>query len=556
MFDRVHSIRVLALISALGASTLGAQPTFVGGTRTPSTFKIFIRSTQVGTEDIVVRRAADGWTISGSGRLGDLVSRRLEIEYDSDWKPRALALDAAAGGQQLVLRIAVEGTTAQSERWEGSRRNASSDTIDPHAVFLPNPFFGAYAALSARLRTATPGTRLAVYQGLGATFEATVGESSVERLQTVERLIEARRTRITFALPDGPPLDAEIWGDEEGRLLKLSVPTQFVDVVRDDLSAVSTRRVLVSRAGDQQVRVPANGFSLAATLSAPAGSPATPFGAVILVGGSGQVDRDEAVAGMPIFGQLAGTLADAGFVVLRYDKRGVGQSGGRPESATLADYAEDLRAAVRFMSERKDVDRRRLAVVGHSEGGSVGMLAAARDKRIAALALVATIGVTGAELNLAQVSHAMSRSARSDADKQATIELQKRIQTAVITGLGWETVPANLRRQADGPWFHSFLSFDPAKPMAAIRQPILVVQGLLDTEVAPSNADRLEALARARKHKSGVAVVRIPGVNHVLVPATTGEVDEYASLSNTSVSPDVSRAITQWLNAVFRASPK
>ena len=62
----------------------------------------------------------------------------------------------------------------------------------------------------------------------------------------------------------------------------------------------------------------------------------------MLVAGSGPVDRDETVAGIPIFGQLASALADAGYLVVRYDKRGVGQSGGRPESATLSDYAEDV----------------------------------------------------------------------------------------------------------------------------------------------------------------------------------------------------------------------
>ena len=84
--------------------------------------------------------------------------------------------------------------------------------------------------------------------------------------------------------------------------------------------------------------------------------------AVLLVGGSGPTDRDELVFGIPIFGQLADAFADAGFIVLRYDKRGVGQSGGRDEAATLADYAEDVRAAVRFLSQRKDVDPKRIAV--------------------------------------------------------------------------------------------------------------------------------------------------------------------------------------------------
>ena len=100
--------------------------------------------------------------------------------------------------------------------------------------------------------------------------------------------------------------------------------------------------------------------------------------AVVLLSGSGAGDRDGIAAGVPTLGQLAGALADAGLLVLRYDKRGYGQTGGRAESATLGDLAEDVRVVVRYMSRRKDVDPKRIAVVGHSEGAWVGLQAAAR----------------------------------------------------------------------------------------------------------------------------------------------------------------------------------
>jgi len=83
--------------------------------------------------------------------------------------------------------------------------------------------------------------------------------------------------------------------------------------------------------------------------------------------------------------------------------------------------------------------------------------------------------------------------------------------------------------------------------MSDIKQPILIVQGLLDTQVAPANADRLEQLAKARKRSAPVDVVRVPGVNHLLVPAVTGEADEYATLTDRAVSPAVSGAIRDWL---------
>jgi dipeptidyl aminopeptidase/acylaminoacyl peptidase len=89
--------------------------------------------------------------------------------------------------------------------------------------------------------------------------------------------------------------------------------------------------------------------------------------------------------------------------------------------------------------------------------------------------------------------------------------------------------------------------------MREIEQPVLVVQGVLDTQVALSNADRLAELARARNRKVPVEVVKIPGVNHLLVPATTGEVEEYATLTSRQISPDVPAAIAGWLQKTFAA---
>ena len=183
------------------------------------------------------------------------------------------------------------------------------------------------------------------------------------------------------------------------------------------------------------------------------------------------------------------------------------------------------------------MDKKRVAVIGHSEGGSVAMLAAAKDNRIAALALVATIGVTGADLNLYQVGHALDLANRPAAERQSTLDLQKKIQTAVLTGMGWEGIPPVVRRQAETPWFQSFLAFDPAKVMTGIDQPILIVQGERDTQVPPTNADTLAALANARKRAKPSDVVRIPGINHLLslLPPRSG----HAPSSPTNISPAV-----------------
>ena len=149
------------------------------------------------------------------------------------------------------------------------------------------------------------------------------------------------------------------------------------------------------------------------------------------------------------------------------------------------------------------------------------------------------------------MTHALAQSDRPDAEKQATIELQKNIQSAVLTGNGWEGISPALRQQADIPWFRSFLAFDPMRIMRDVEQPVLVVQPLLDAQVPPINADRLEAAARARRKPAPVEVARLPGLNHLLVPATTGELAEYRTLTDRNVSPAVAGSIANWLQKTW-----
>jgi uncharacterized protein len=532
---------VFAVSSHLAAQQPASAPS-------SSNFIVFLRAERIGNEEIRLTRTADGWTIGSAGRIGapvDLEARQVIVRYTPDWKPIELVIDASIRNQVVKMQMTVSGQSANTTMTQAGSTNTRTDPIPEDAILMPNPFFGPYEALAQRLKSAPAGSTLQGYV-TGAAFQIEVGSSSEETIQTAADVVRAHRTAIKVQAP-GAPLDMEVWGDESGHLLRLSVPAQNLEVVREDLASVASRRVTSARPNDELVRIPANGFDLAGTLSKPADAGKTPLPAAILVSGSGPQDRDETVFGIPVFGQLASGLADAGFVVLRYDKRGVGQSGGRIESATMADYADDLGSAVKFMNSRKDVNRRFLAVIGHSEGGSVAMITAGREKRITALGLVSTIGVTGAELNMTQVTHAMDRSKRPEAERQSTIDLQRKIQAAVLTGKGWEDVPASLRKQADIPWFKSFLSFDPAQIMSRISQPILIVHGMLDTQVAPSNADRLEQMARARKKAGPVSVVKVEGVNHLLVPAVTGEVDEYASLKDKTVSPVVIGAIANWL---------
>jgi fermentation-respiration switch protein FrsA (DUF1100 family) len=83
--------------------------------------------------------------------------------------------------------------------------------------------------------------------------------------------------------------------------------------------------------------------------------------------------------------------------------------------------------------------------------------------------------------------------------------------------------------------------------MKDVGQPLLIVQGELNTQVPPHHADSLVAMAEARKKNPGVQLMKVPGINHLLVPAQTGEVSEYGSLGDAEVFPAVPAGIGVWL---------
>jgi uncharacterized protein len=254
-----------------------------------------------------------------------------------------------------------------------------------------------------------------------------------------------------------------------------------------------------------------------------------------------------------VLAQLAGAIAQSGMIAVRYDKRGNGQSGGRSESATFTDFAEDVRTVVRWLERRPDVDPKRIAVVGYGEGGWVGLLAASRERRIVAVVSIAGWSTTGADLVLDQQRQALEQSKVAPEERDKRIALQQQIHTAVLTGKGWDTIPPQLRKEADTPWFQSLLTFDPAKVLEGVRQPMLFVHGGLDQQVPVQHVERLAAFAQKESRSKSVEVVVVRGVNHLLVPAITGDVSEYGTLPDRNVSKDVTTAVGDWLQKTFAA---
>jgi pimeloyl-ACP methyl ester carboxylesterase len=537
-----------AVLTLITAALPAAQSTQAPPER-DSEFTIFLGGVPVGREQVRLSRRDGNWVVTSTGQSGaplNLAIQRFELEYATDWQPVRLHISAQQGPRQLVLSTTFGVTTAVNEITQNGVMNTKTDQITARTVVLPNNFYASYEGLAARLAGTPAGTELPVYVAPQSEIRMLVKAITPQHIQSPSGALEARAFALVFQNP-GSPLDAELTIDSRGRFIRLEIPAQNLAVVRSDLATIQTRFGPVRNPTDTDVSMPGSGFTLSGTLTVPPGTGRLRHPVVVLVAGSGPGGRDEVVAGIPIFAQLAGALAEQGVAVVRYDKRGVGQSGGRTERVTLQDHADDLMGVVKWLGRRKDIDPKRIAVAGHSEGGAVAMLAAAREKKIASLVLVAAPGTTGTDLVLEQQKHLFEVANTPEAERTGKIALQKKIHAAVIADGAWEGIPPELRAQADSPLFRSLLLFDPAKVMPKVRQPILIVQGDLDKQVLPHHAETLAALARARKNGGPVEVVHLQGINHLLVSAGSGEVSEYGSLKERTVAATIVRTLAEWL---------
>lgn len=314
--------------------------------------------------------------------------------------------------------------------------------------------------------------------------------------------------------------------------------------------------------------------TLAGTLTAPRGS--GPHPAVVLISGSGPQDRDEAIMGHRPFLVLADHLTRQGIAVLRYDDRGVGKSTGDFGTATHGDFVSDALAAVAWLKTRKEVDSKRIGLLGHSEGGIAAPLAAVRQPDdIAFLVLLAGVGVPMDEL-LVRQGQDILRVMGADADAMAKTSAVQRETFRLLTedreSPALETSLRDLfqrqmkelteeQRKALGqtdammeaqlqtaltPWFRQLLAYDPRPTLRQVKCPVLAINGEKDLQVAPKEnlsaiRDALVAGGNAR-----CEIIEFPGLNHLFQTCTTGAVAEYGQIEET-IAPAVLEKVSGWI---------
>lgn len=262
---------------------------------------------------------------------------------------------------------------------------------------------------------------------------------------------------------------------------------------------------------DPAVTFDSSGCRLAGTLVSPAG----PRAAALLLSGSGRVDRDSDTRGLRlgVTRILADELARARVATLRYDKRGVGASGGDYLRAGFHEQLADARAALRRLTER--MPGLPVLVVGHSEGG-LHAIELAADSAVAAAVLLGTPARPGAEVlrwQAEQILDTMPRWARAllRAVRLDPLETQRRRLARIAASsrdvMRIQGVRVNAR------WLRELIAHDPRPTLRRITVPVLAITGAHDVQVPPADIDMMRELIPGPFEGHVVA-----GVNHLLRP--------------------------------------
>ena len=361
-------------------------------------------------------------------------------------------------------------------------------------------------------------------------------------------------------------------------LLKTPLTLRRVDLLPTQNRPQHPKRPFPYEVQQVTFKNPAGGHTLAGTLTLP--KTKGPFGAVVMVSGSGPQDRDETLLGHKPFLVLADMLTRRGVAVLRYDDRGVGESTGKFEQATSQDFATDALAAVRYLAKHDKINPAKIGIGGHSEGGLIGpMVASQQPAEIAFLVLLAPPGIPGDEVIASQTAaieqqlgvppaaiEAMAAARQTifalvasldeaEPDKQ-TFEQQLTTIIAEVPDSYFVVQPDlkaarkltvdTMLSMVSGPWFRFFLSHDPREDLSRVECPVLAILCEKDVQVLPSvNLAPLKA-ALEKSPSKDITVRELPGLNHLLQTAPTGMPAEYGQIEET-IAPVALRLIGEWV---------
>ncbi len=306
------------------------------------------------------------------------------------------------------------------------------------------------------------------------------------------------------------------------------------------------------------------GNTLAGTLTIPEG--AGPFPAMVLVSGSGQQNRDEELMNHRPFWVIADYCARHGIAVLRYDDRGIGGSTGEVENATSMDFSYDAEAAFDYLRNRKEINATKVGILGHSEGGVINFMVAARRPEVAFLVSLAGPSVNGIEVLKEQQKAILRASGMTEEAVQFNCNTNAQMFDIIEASSSREEADSLLRQQLKGwgyneelteqtvgqmssPWMYYFLKYDPKEAIAKTKCPALLLNGSKDLQViASQNLTGYEKII-AEYGKTNLTLRELPDLNHLFQHCETGSPNEYFEIEET-ISTEVLEMIVGFVKSL------
>lgn len=308
-----------------------------------------------------------------------------------------------------------------------------------------------------------------------------------------------------------------------------------------------------------RIQNPIGNFSLSGTLTRPEQNKTIKIPCVILITGSGAQDRNEEILGHRPFLVISDRLTLAGYGVLRMDDRGTGKSDGVFIGATSEDFATDIEAALAFVKTLPYIDSQKIILMGHSEGGMIANMVAAKHPEVYGVVSLAGPGVLGSTLLIEQqylISTAVGASKKELAQMRSfsesffplltldSLPIVRKNAEAFLTkyaksihkkelreyGLTNRTDWINMNLEAYvNPWMLYFLNYNPVVDLKKIDCHYLALNGTTDLQVpAKMNLDAINAFCNPRPGKIK-EIKTLNGLNHLFQPSLTGDPNEYGS---------------------------
>jgi len=315
---------------------------------------------------------------------------------------------------------------------------------------------------------------------------------------------------------------------------------------------------------EKEVTFASGDITLAGTLTLPADL-AAPVPGVLLIGGSGPVDRDENAPGFKtdVLHQLASALAKAGIASLRYDKRGVGKSGGDFTTASMEDLVADARAALATLEGASGIDREQIFLLGHSEGGILAPIIAAENPDPKGLILLAAPAHSLDWIIRGQIERLNRDMGKSTDEVTQALAQEDQYLDFVRTSHGeWsdytfdqlkEAMPwltqakYDQLREVSLAWLRQHFHHDPIETIKRVPCPVLIVQGEKDYQVPKGEADLLAAALKEAGNPD-VTVDLIPDLNHLMRHHPEKPNLTYRHLDE-PVDQRVIDAVTEWITS-------